>query len=52
MNIQPALLDQVGIHRRVEKAVVGDVIHVTVHIIVVPARDDRLEVRVIGTLWH
>ena len=44
MDIQPALLDQVGIHRAVEIAVIDDVVDVTVDVVVVPARGDRLEV--------
>ncbi|MNG21664.1 hypothetical protein D3C84_1060560 [compost metagenome] len=52
MNIQAADFDQVGVHRRVEETVVGDVVDVTVGIVVVPARSDGLEVRVVGALGH
>src|SRR5690606_26316079 len=49
VNVQTALLDQVDVHRAVEKAVVGDVVDVAVDVVVVPARGDRLEMSVIGT---
>ncbi|MNF68246.1 hypothetical protein D3C84_500980 [compost metagenome] len=52
VDVQATDFDQVGVHRRVEEAVVGHVVHMTVDIIVVPPGDDRLEVTVVGALWH
>ncbi|MNN64828.1 hypothetical protein D3C81_1802940 [compost metagenome] len=52
MDIQATDLDQVGVHRRVEEAVVGHIVHMAIHIVVVPASNDRLEVPVVGALGH
>ncbi|MNG22045.1 hypothetical protein D3C84_1064870 [compost metagenome] len=44
VDIQAASIDQVGVHRTVEKAVVDDVVDVAIEVVVVPAGGDRLEV--------
>src|SRR5260370_28550527 len=45
MNVQRALLYQMGIHRRIEPAVIDDVVDVPVDIVVRPARADASECR-------
>ena len=40
MNIQRSMLDQIGIHCRIEPAVIDDVIHMPIDIVVRPARAD------------
>jgi hypothetical protein len=52
MDIQAADFDQVGVHRRIEKTVVGDVIDMTVGVIVMPAGGDGLEMGVVGAMGH
>lgn len=52
MNIQATDLNQISVHRRVEEAVVGNVVDVTVGIVVVPACGDGLEVGVVAALIH
>lgn len=46
MNVQRALLDQMGIHRRIEPAVIDDVVDVPVDVVVRPARADASECRI------
>ncbi|MCY1539280.1 hypothetical protein D9M68_748600 [compost metagenome] len=48
MDIQSAALDQVGVHRAVEVAVIDHVVHMAVEVVVVPARGDGLEVAVVA----
>ncbi|MNT62106.1 hypothetical protein D3C72_1997990 [compost metagenome] len=47
MDIQSAALDQVGVHRAVEVAVIDHVVHMAVEVVVVPAGGDRLEMAVV-----
>jgi hypothetical protein len=46
-KIQPTLFDQIGADDGVEVAIVLNVVDMTVHIIVVPAGRDRLEILVV-----
>ena len=47
VDVQRALVDQVAVHRRVEPAVIDDVVHMAVHIVVGPAGGDGLECAVV-----
>ncbi|MNH40499.1 hypothetical protein D3C79_1018260 [compost metagenome] len=46
VDIQAGMFDQPGIHGTVEKPVIDDVVHMPIHVVVMPARGDRLEVAV------
>ena len=48
LNVEAARLDQVTVHHRVEVRVVGDVIDVTIKVVVHPAGLERLKVQKIG----
>ncbi len=46
-DVEYALLDQILIHRGIEKRVVNDIVYMMVNIVVDPARGDRLKVPVL-----
>ena len=47
LEVEHARAHQILVHDRVEVAVVDDVVHVTVDVVIRPARGDREEVRIV-----
>ena len=49
-DVERAAIDQHAVHRRVEEAVVDDVVHVAIDVIVRPARGDKFKMAEIGAV--